>query len=208
MNDGSNPSGTTPIRDEGSEDPEGPGDEVGDDRRKHVSVVTRAGDRHEHGNVYLRHATDAFIVSPERSFPTDETTRCPKTDLLSVEINQHHSACFITTATAGEGATLDALRGFRDGVLARSRPGRALIGSYERLSPPIARTLSRHPSARLTRVVRWLIEQCGSLARRHGATDSTVGRGALSVVLVALYMVGLALALVGHIGLRIRDALD
>lgn len=207
MTDDSMPDGNTPAYDE-NEDPAESDDEVGDNRQKHVSVVTRGGDHYEHGNVYLKHATDAFVVSPEGSFPADKTTRYQKADLLSVEINQHHSACFITTATAGKGATLDTLRGFRDDVLARSRPGRALITSYELLSPPIARTLFRHPSARSTRVVRGLIKRCGDLARRRGATDSAVGRGALSVVLVFLYVVGIVLALAGHIALGIRDALD
>lgn len=200
------PTGNAPHED--IDPPGSAGDEVGDDRRKYVSVVTRAGDRHEHGDVYFKYTTDTFVVSSDPSFPADETTRYPKTDLLRVEVTQHHSACFITTATVSEGSTLDDLRGFRDDVLARSRPGRALVASYERLSPPIARTLARHPGARLTRVVRWLVERCATLARRRRATDSAVGRGALSVVLVALYVVGIALALAGHIGLGIRDALD
>ncbi|MCL7417467.1 MAG: hypothetical protein M8354_06470 [Halalkalicoccus sp.] len=195
------------MNDHGDES-SGPGDEVGDDRRKHVKVVTRGGDHHEYGNVYLTYTTDTFVVSPERSFPADETTRYPKADLLRIEVNQHHSACFITTATAGEGPTVASLRGFRDDVLARSRVGRALVASYERLSPPIAGTLARHPRARFTRVVRWLVERCAALARRRRATDSALGRGALSVVLVALYVVGIALALASHIGLETRDALE
>lgn len=205
MTDGE-PTGGTPHED--IDRPGSADDEVGDDRRKHVSVVTRAGDRHEHGDVYLKYTTHTFAVSPESSFPANETTRYSKADLLRVEVTQHHSACFITTATVGEGSTLDDLRGYRDDVLARSRPGCALVASYERLSPPIARTLARHPGARLTRVVRWLVEWCATLARRRRATDSAVGRSALSAVLVALYVVGIALALAGHIGLEIRDALD
>lgn len=198
----------TAPKDNASHGDAGDLEEVGDSRQKHVTVLTRTGERHEHGNVYLKHATDAFVVSPEEAFAADTTTRYPKADLLSIEINQHHSACFITTATAGEGSTLSALRGFRDDALARSRPGRTLIASYDRLSPPIARTLARHPEARITGIVRRLVERCAGLARRREAADSAAGRGALSVVLVALYVIGMALALAGHVGLGIRDALD
>jgi hypothetical protein len=174
---------------------------VGDGREKHVTVVTRSGDRREHGDVYLRHADDAFLVSPTLEFSPEETTRYPKADLLRVEITQHHSACFITTATAGEGTTLDALRGFRDDAMARTPVGRALVGLYYAVSPPVARTLERHPDSRTGRTVRRLVERCGPLARRREDADPPA-RFALSVVLTLLYALGLALAVVGHAGIR------
>lgn len=178
---------------------------VGDPRKKHVAVVRASGERREHGDVYLRHATDAFLVSPDPSFPEAETTWYPKADLARVEIKQHHAACFLTTATAGEGPTLDALRGFRDDALARSTPGRALIRLYYAVSPRVARTLSRHPDARTTRVVRGLVTRCGRLARRRDARDSPAERAALSTVLTLLYVVGLAVALVGHLAIRASE---
>lgn len=179
---------------------------VGDGREKHVTVVTRSGNRSEHGDVYLRHADDAFLVSPTREFPADETTRYPKTDLLRVKITQHHSACFVTTATAGEGPTLDALRDFRDDAMASTPAGRALVGVYYRVSPPVACTLERHPGSRTARTVGWLVERCGGLAERRADAGSS-GRVALSVALTLLYAVGLVLAVAGHAGIRTRERL-
>ncbi|HET7325505.1 MAG TPA: CFI-box-CTERM domain-containing protein [Halococcus sp.] len=177
---------------------------VGDSRKKHVSVRTRAGERHDHGNVYLKHSSVAFFVSSDVSFSGGETTRYPKDDLMRVEVTQHHSACFITTATAGEGPTLDALREFRDGSLAHSAPGRALVTIYYAVSPPIAATLSRHPEAGTTRLVRWLVDRCGTLARRQKHASSAV-RAVLTVVLVALYVVGITCAALGHLVIRLRE---
>ena len=177
---------------------------VGDGREKHVSVLTETGEHHEHGNVYLKHSTAAFIVSPEKSFHDDETVRYEKAKLTRVEVTQHHSMCFITTATTGEGPTLDALRGFRDDALTRSTPGRALVASYEAVSPPIAATLARHPDARTTRLVRWLVERCGTLARRRTrATPPT--RIAMTLLLVVVYLFGMGCAALGHCAIRLRE---
>jgi hypothetical protein len=178
------------------------GNEVGDGRLKHVRVVTASGKRIEHGEVYLRHADDEFVVSPDDEFPPADTTRYPKADLLRVEVTQHHAGCFITTATAGEGPTLAALRGFRDDALARTPPGRALVGVYYRTSPPVARTLERHPDSRTARVVRRLVERCGGLARRRERSESGLARFVLSVLLTALYVLGMVVAVVGHGGIR------
>lgn len=177
---------------------------VGDGREKHVTVLTRAGERHEHGDVYLRHADEAFLVSPTLEFRPDETTRYPKADLRRVEITQHHSACFITTATAGEGATLDALRAFRDDAMTRTPAGRALVGCYYAVSPPVARTLDRHPDSRTAQGVRRLVERCGTLARSREEAGS-LGRLARSLALTLLYALGLALAVAGHVGIRARE---
>lgn len=182
-----------------------PEDEVGDNREKHVTVVRRSGERVEHGDVFLKHATDAFVVSPDASFPADETTRYSKADLRRVEINQHHSMCFITTATAGDGPTLDVLRGFRDGVLVRSRPGRALVASYETLSPPIARTLARHPETYTARFVRRLVDRCAGLERRRRDADSRAVRVGLATALTLLYVVGVIGAFAGHCWIRAWD---
>lgn len=177
---------------------------VGDSREKHVSVVTRVGEYHEHGNVFLKHSSVAFFVSSDASFPDAETIRYPKEDLSRVEVIQHHSACFITTATAGEGTALDALRKFRDGSLSRSSSGRALVKVYYTVSPPIAATLSRHPDSRTTQLVRWLVHRCATLARwRNHASRATCT--ILTVLLVVLYILGIGCAAFGHIVIRLRE---
>jgi subtilisin len=197
---------------ENTEDAEGAGDdegtvEVGDDREKYVEVLTRSGERTEHVEAYLRHTTDEFVVSADESFPADATTRYPKADLLRVEITQHHSACFITTATVGEDEVLDSLRAFRDDVLRRTPIGKGLVGVYYRISPPVARTLSRHPSARTTRLVRRLVRYSGALARRRADASSASSRSALALALTLVYVLGVCCALAGHAAIRLRESL-
>jgi hypothetical protein len=177
---------------------------VGDGRKKHLTVVTAEGDRHEHGEVYLKHSAEAFAVSSEFEFPPAETDRYEKAALARAEIKQHHSACFVTTAAAGEGPTLDALRGFRDEAMTPSVPGRALLAVYERVSPPVAATIEAHPDSRTARSVRRLVERCGRLARRREEASGS-GRTALSAVLAATYVLGVALALAGHLAIRARE---
>lgn len=179
--------------------------EVGDNRQKYVEIVERSGERTEHVQVYLRHATDEFVVSSDDDFPPTETTRYPKTDLLRVEVAQQHSTCFITTATVGESDTLDVLRGFRDDVLRRTRGGDSLVGLYERVSPPVARTLSRHPTARTTELVRWLVTRSAALERRRREAGSRPYRGVLALVLVGVYLLGVCCALCGHGVIRLGE---
>lgn len=180
---------------------------VGDDRRKHVTIVTHEGGQRDHGNVFLRHSEVEFVVSTDPTFPEDEARRYSKEDIRRVEVIQHHSACFITTATAGDGATLDTLRAFRDDVLLPTTPGRSLVHLYERVSPPIAATLARHPNAATTGFVRWMVERCASLARRRDASRSLLARSVLSVVLTLLYIVGLCGAMLGHVWIRASETL-
>jgi subtilisin family serine protease len=65
--------------------------------------------------------------------------------------------CFI--ATAAWGSPLEphvaSLRAFRDRWLLASAPGRAAVDVYYRLSPPLARTISRHPPLRAA--ARWAL---------------------------------------------------
>jgi len=170
---------------------------VGDGRQKYVEVVTTEGDRHEHGDSYLRETDAAFLVSTEPGFPERETVTYRKHDLVRVSVEQHHSSCFITTAVAGETETLSALRGFRDGALAPSPAGRALVSLYEAVSPPIAATLAARPDGMTARAVRRLVRRCARLARlreRSSPRRST----AIGALLVAIYAFGLVVASVGH----------
>jgi hypothetical protein len=178
---------------------------VGDDREKYVEILDRSGERTEHFESYLRHTTGAFLVSAEDTFPADGTTRYVKANLLRVEITQHHSVCFVTTATAGEGETLDTLRTFRDEVLRTTLLGRALVGVYYRLSPPVARTLSQHPTARTTRLVRRLIGCSSSLERRRQESSSRSYRRVLAVALTLVYAFGVCCAFTGHAAIDFHE---
>jgi hypothetical protein len=178
---------------------------VGDGRLKHVTVTTRKGAHIDHGETYLKHADSAFIVSSESGFPDDDTTRYAKNELRRVEITQHHSMCFITTAVADDDATLSPLREFRDATLSATLPGRALVSLYESVSPPIAHTLSRHPDAHMTRFVRWLVVQCAGLARQHVASDTPGIRTVYSILLLVLYVFGVACAACGHLSIRCSE---
>ncbi|WP_435063843.1 CFI-box-CTERM domain-containing protein [Halobaculum sp. EA56] len=191
-----------------------PGDEthpgaeaaVGDGRPKYVEVVTLDGDRHEHGDSYLRETEDAFFVSPEPEFSRSETAVYEKESLARVSVEQHHSACFVTTAVAGEEETLATLRTFRDDVLRPSPVGRPLVGVYERVSPPVADTLAENPRGRTARAVRGLVRRCAALARRREAAGP-VGSAALSATLTALYVVGVGVAVAGHLATVGRSAI-
>ncbi|MFB6256635.1 MAG: CFI-box-CTERM domain-containing protein [Haloplanus sp.] len=178
---------------------------VGDGREKHLHVVTTSGKEIDHDEVYIRHTETEYLVCDDTEFPPAETTRYQKANLDRAEISQHHSNCFITTAAAGEGPTLDSLRGFRADVMRPTRSGRALLRIYEGVSPPIAATLDRHAESAVTRHVRGLVERCGTLARRRRTTTGDAERAALSVALICLYVVGVAIAALGHGWLRGRE---
>ena len=193
-----------PDRD-GAESPEAGGDPaplaaeaVGDGRQKYVEVVTADGDRHEHGDSYLRETEAAFVVSTEPGFPGGATVTYRKEELSRVSIEQHHSSCFITTAVAGETETLSALRGFRDDALAPSPAGRPLVTLYEAVSPPIAGTLAARPDGATARTVRRLVRICARLARSRERA-SAPRAAAIGALLVGIYAVGLLVASVGHV---------
>lgn len=175
---------------------------VGDGREKYVTAHTNDGELLEYGETYVKHAADAYVISSDPDFPPGETERLSKADLTRVEIDQHHSTCFITTA-AGTERDLETLRGFRDDAMSASWSGRVLLAVYERLSPPIARTLASRPTAKTTRVVRWLVSQCAWLARRREATG--VGQPLVSLLLVVLYVLGVVCAVAGHTAIRTRQ---
>jgi hypothetical protein len=66
-----------------------------------------------------------------------------------------NSRCFIAAAACGtDSDEVIVLRRFRDTVLGRTGAGRACIAFYERISPPVARMISKSSVAReLTRLV-------------------------------------------------------
>ncbi|MFC6732344.1 MULTISPECIES: CFI-box-CTERM domain-containing protein [unclassified Haladaptatus] len=171
---------------------------VGDGRRKHVTVVTHDGEEIEHADVYLRHTDDGFVVSPEWDFEGEQARRYEKDDIRRLDVIQHHSSCFLTTAVAGEGETLDALRQFRDEVLAENRVGRTLVGFYYRTSPPVAATLAAHPDSPTARAVRRLVFRCANLECRRTTANSPAVRRGLAVTLTVLYAIGMLVALFGH----------
>jgi subtilisin len=115
--------------------------------------------------------------------------------------------CFITTATADDTQTLDSLRRFRDDSMRATPVGRGLVGLYYRISPPIARTLDRHPDSTEATVTRKLVDICASLSDTQDQTDSAVERATLGVLLTMLYVVGLLVGAVGHASLRTRELL-
>jgi hypothetical protein len=178
---------------------------VGAGREKHVLVVTAGGKEIDHDEVFLRHTETEYLVCSDPDFPPAETTRYRKENIARVKITQHHSNCFITTAAAGAGPTLDSLRGFRADVMRPTRSGRALLRVYEAISPPIAATLDRHPDSAATRLVRRLVDRCGALADRRREATRDIERATLSVGLIALYVVGVAIAAAGHGWLRGRE---
>jgi hypothetical protein len=181
---------------------------VGDGREKHFYVVTGSRKEIDHDEVFVRHSEAEYLVCADPDFPPSETTRYRKENIDRVKITQHHSNCFVTTAAAGEGPTLDSLRGFRADVMAPSRAGRGLLRLYEAVSPPIAATLDRHPEAASTRLVCRLVERCGSLADRRRAATGDAERAALSAVLIGLYIVGVGLAALAHGWLRGGEAAE
>lgn len=191
----------------GKEPHPGAEDAVGDNRTKYVEVIDADGDRSEYGDVYVREDAETFYVSSDMSFTSTGTDVYEKADLARVKVEQHHSACFVTTAVAGEEETLAALRGFRDGTLRPSPVGRPLVAVYEAVSPPIADTLAARPDGRSARVVRALVRRCAALAHRREEAGP-IAAAALSVLLVTLYVVGVAVAAAGHLATRTAELAD
>ena len=180
-----------------------PGD-VGDDREKFVRVTLASGEQVEHGDVYYRYSREEFIVAPSLAFDPEETTRYRKDEVVRVEVHQHHSACFLTTAVADD-ETLEVLREFRDDTLGRTRPGRALVAVYYAVSPSVARTLARHPGSRTASTVRWFVDRCAWLIDCRERYPGL--RWPLAVLVVLLYVLGLVVATAGTALIRARGSL-
>jgi subtilisin family serine protease len=123
----------------------------------------------------------------------------------SFETDSSGGGCFITTATADDTETLDSLRRFRDDSMTATPVGKGLVGLYYRISPPIARTLDRHPDSTEATVTRKLVDLCASLSDTQAETDSRVKSITLGVVLTVLYIVGIVVGALGHVSLRTRE---
>ena len=178
--------------------------ELGDGREKRVSIVTTDGEEITHNECYLRHSNSAFVVSSDDSFASEQTTRYTKDEIFRIEVDQHHSRCFITTAVANEDETLQTLRDFRDDVFRGSVSGRLLIQMYETVSPSIAATLAQHPQSRTTSIVRGFVRCCANIARYRATRSSVSIRFVLSLSLTILYILGIALGFTGHIAKYIQ----
>ncbi|WP_255194048.1 S8 family serine peptidase [Natronobeatus ordinarius] len=135
-----------------------------------------------------------------------ETTDDADTGLTqSFTTDSDDGGCFITTATAGEGHTLNSLRRFRDESMAATPMGRGLVGLYYRISPPIADTLAEHPESLTARTTRKIVDLCASLSDSQAETDSAVESASIGVALTALYAVGILVGAGGHAGIRARE---
>lgn len=124
----------------------------------------------------------------------------------SFETDESGGGCFLTTATTDSGETLDSLRRYRDESMAATPVGRGLVGLYYRISPPIARTLARHPGSRTARAVRWLVGRCARLSEQQ-ATAPRLRSVLLGTALTMLYVAGLLIAAAGHAGIRAVERL-
>lgn len=135
-----------------------------------------------------------------RAFAEAEDARA--TGSVETVTTDESSGCFITTATVGESEELDALRRFRDESLSTTPLGRALVGMYYRISPPIASTIERHPDSYTVRIGRRLIGYCAALSEIQERTDPRLYSAALGTALTALYAVGVLIAAWGFTVMR------
>lgn len=125
-----------------------------------------------------------------------------RTQSFSTDESSSGIGCFITTASHQNPGTLQSLRRFRDESMSVTPLGRAMVGLYYRISPPIAETLGRHPESRATKATRSLVRRCAGLSDRQDETDSRLKSVALGVVLTVLYIVGILVAAGGHAAIR------
>jgi hypothetical protein len=143
--------------------------------------------------------TYEFVAYAETGSDSDTGNR------TSFETDGGFEFCFITTATADETETLDSLRRFRDESMLATPVGTGLVGLYYRVSPPIARTLHRHPDSTEAELTRSVVDICASLSETQNGTDSRVRSAALGVLLTMLYVVGLLVGAGSHLSLRARE---
>jgi hypothetical protein len=109
---------------------------IGPDRREHTAYLT----------YYLERLRERWII-----------------DRIDIRRNAFGSpSCFIATAAYGSPMEKDVLtlRLFRDERLLTNAPGRFFVAAYYRVSPPLAKWIGRHESARATaRTALWPVVQ-------------------------------------------------
>ncbi|MBZ0271565.1 fibronectin type III domain-containing protein [bacterium] len=92
----------------------------------------------------------AVDVNGTESPLSAEVSAVPADTLGAAELFNDTEGCFIATAAYGakDARNVIALRIFRDRVLGKTGWGRALVRSYYRISPPIARAIADSPMLR------------------------------------------------------------
>jgi len=116
--------------------------------------------------------------------------------------------CAITTATANDAETLDILRRYRDESMSKTPVGRALVGLYYRISPPIAQTLFSNPNSVETNVIRKLIYRCASLSEVQEKTDSRIKSTSIGILLAIIYTIGVFIGVAAHARLNGQKMLN
>lgn len=170
---------------------------IGDRREKFVRITLGPGEEIEHSDVFFFISAGEFVISSDESHT--DTIHYDITEVSRVEVIQHHTACFITTAVAGNDEVLNSLRSFRDNSMEQTAFGTTLLQVYDTVSPPISRTLAAHPDSKLTHIVRGLVHRCASIADTRRQRDSSLERRLLSISLGLLYITGLLLGLCVHL---------
>ncbi len=95
---------------------------------------------------YLATPTNAWDAVITLSISGDSIAEAWFDSIVLVEDTA--SYCFIATAAFGSGSDshVETLRGFRDRYMAPNSAGSALVATYYRISPPVARFIDDHPS--------------------------------------------------------------
>ena len=107
-----------------------------------------------------------FVVQVEATDLIGRTALASTAITVTSGPSESDSRCFIATAAYGSPLhpRVAALRSFRDSCLLTNLPGRLFVAAYYNVSPPLARFISRHETARsLSRMALqplvWMVER-------------------------------------------------